>query len=80
MPTATRRGGILRLSSPEDAAEFDLMNELALAAEDLDKIAAALIRTGDLKILSTDIGGVALAERATRLTKAVKALKTFRAR
>lgn len=68
----------MKLTSPEDAAEFDLMNELALAAEDLDKIAAALIRTGDLKIIGTDIGGAAISERATRLTKAVTALKRFR--
>lgn len=62
----------------ETRSELELLEEVATAAADLDKIASALIRTGDAKILTTDIGGAALAERVTRLTKAVKALKRFR--
>ena len=62
----------------ETRSEIELLNDLADAAADLDKIAAALIRSGDVKILTTDIGGAALAERASRLTKSVTALKKFR--
>lgn len=59
-------------------AEFDLLCEVADAAADADKIMAALIRSGDLSLASTDIGAAALMDRLNRLNEANKALRLFR--
>lgn len=59
--------------------EIELLRDVAAAAADYERIAAELIKIDEVRIVTTDIGGAAMAERMTRLTKALTALKEFRA-
>ena len=59
-------------------SELDLLNEIAAAAFDFEKILSALIRTEQTDIVSTDIGAAALQDRLNRLNDANKALARFR--
>lgn len=73
--------GLLReegMASRETLSELDLLNEIADAAADADKIMAALIKSGDLTLASTDIGAAALMDRLNRLNAANRALRAFR--
>lgn len=60
--------------------ELEMLNEIAAAAADLDKILTALILTGQAQIVTTDLGGAAIQDRMNRLNEAGKALRSFRSK